>query len=236
MMNAGAKIINVQWDFDYGERFSSTPGYSFVRGEQEGTGVAGAIRVPSGGQEAHRLQGAGRHGRRGALGHRDRGELTHVQPIRAIRERLPRLAAVDGMPGLKADSYKYIEFLTSKDDDQERASRKLINGSARPETLWPHSVGIVPAGGRARFSAKAEIGADGLLLNIVTGGGKTGADRGGDCVVAHCAQRQKFAMLYPNLIVRDRLEDDFEAGKVFMTAICCRTGGIAGHRISYRRR
>ena len=24
----------------------------------------------------------------------------------------------DGMPGLKADSYKYIEFLTSKDDDQ----------------------------------------------------------------------------------------------------------------------
>lgn len=32
IMNAGAKIINVQWDFDYGERFSSTPGYSFVRG------------------------------------------------------------------------------------------------------------------------------------------------------------------------------------------------------------
>jgi hypothetical protein len=25
----------------------------------------------------------------------------------------------DGLPGLKADSYKYIEFLTSKDDDQE---------------------------------------------------------------------------------------------------------------------
>ena len=26
------KIINVQWDFDYSERFSSTPGFSFVRG------------------------------------------------------------------------------------------------------------------------------------------------------------------------------------------------------------
>lgn len=31
VMNAGARIINVQWDFDYGKRFSSTPGYSFVR-------------------------------------------------------------------------------------------------------------------------------------------------------------------------------------------------------------
>ena len=30
-MNSGAKIINVQWDFDYEERFSSTPKYSFVR-------------------------------------------------------------------------------------------------------------------------------------------------------------------------------------------------------------
>jgi DNA modification methylase len=32
VLNAGAKIINVQWDFDYGKRFSSTPGYSFVHG------------------------------------------------------------------------------------------------------------------------------------------------------------------------------------------------------------
>ena len=36
VMNAGAKIINVQWDFQYEERFSSTPGYSFARtGKQE---------------------------------------------------------------------------------------------------------------------------------------------------------------------------------------------------------
>ena len=34
VLNAGAKIINVQWDFDYGRRFSSTPGYSFVRGKK----------------------------------------------------------------------------------------------------------------------------------------------------------------------------------------------------------
>jgi len=31
VMNPGARIINVQWDFDYRERFSSTPGYSFTR-------------------------------------------------------------------------------------------------------------------------------------------------------------------------------------------------------------
>jgi DNA modification methylase len=35
VMNAGAKIINVQWDFDYGKRFSSTPGYSFVHGAKK---------------------------------------------------------------------------------------------------------------------------------------------------------------------------------------------------------
>lgn len=31
VMNPRARIINVQWDFLYGERFSSTPGFSFAR-------------------------------------------------------------------------------------------------------------------------------------------------------------------------------------------------------------
>jgi DNA modification methylase len=35
VLNPGAKIINVQWDFDYGKRFSSTPGYSFIHGTQK---------------------------------------------------------------------------------------------------------------------------------------------------------------------------------------------------------
>lgn len=35
VLNVGAKIINVQWDFDYGKRFSSTQGYSFVRGQNK---------------------------------------------------------------------------------------------------------------------------------------------------------------------------------------------------------
>jgi len=70
----------------------------------------------------------------------------------------------DGMPGLKAESYEYIEFLTSPDDDQ----------AARVGTLWPHQwesfLRVVYA---HEILGKAEIGADGLLLNIVTGGGKT---------------------------------------------------------------
>ncbi|MCX5828701.1 MAG: site-specific DNA-methyltransferase [Deltaproteobacteria bacterium] len=35
VLNTGAKIINVQWDFDYDKRFSSTQGYSFVRGSKK---------------------------------------------------------------------------------------------------------------------------------------------------------------------------------------------------------
>ena len=35
VLNPGAKIINVQWDFEYGKRFSSTPGYSFIRGTKK---------------------------------------------------------------------------------------------------------------------------------------------------------------------------------------------------------
>jgi REP element-mobilizing transposase RayT len=36
VMNPGAKIINVQWDFNHnGKRFRSTPGYSFIRGPKK---------------------------------------------------------------------------------------------------------------------------------------------------------------------------------------------------------
>ena len=110
------------------------------------------------------------------------------------------------MPGLKPGSYKYIEFLTSPDDDQ----------AARPNVLWSHQwesfLRVVYA---HEILGKAEIGADGLLLNIVTGGGKTAV------IAAIIAWRriahnvQKFVLLCPNLIVRDRLEDDFEGGVVF---------------------
>jgi len=112
----------------------------------------------------------------------------------------------DGMPGLKVDSYKYIEFLTSPDDDQ----------AARSGTLWPHQwesfLRVVYA---YEVLGKAEIGADGLLLNIVTGGGKTAIIAAVIAWLRVAHGVQKFVLLCPNLIVRDRLEDDFEGGKVF---------------------
>lgn len=112
----------------------------------------------------------------------------------------------DGMPGLKADSYKYIEFMTSRDDDQ----------AARPGTLWPHQwesfLRVIYA---HEILGKAEIGADGLLLNIVTGGGKTAVIAALIAWLRTAHGTQKFVMLCPNLIVRDRLEEDFQDGKVF---------------------
>ncbi len=112
----------------------------------------------------------------------------------------------DGLPGLKADSFKYIEFLTSMDDDQV----------ARAGTLWPHQwesfLRVVYA---HEILGKAELGADGLLLNIVTGGGKTAVIAAVIAWLRIAHNVQKFVMLCPNLIVRDRLEDDFEGGKVF---------------------
>jgi hypothetical protein len=111
----------------------------------------------------------------------------------------------DGMPRLKADSYRYIEFLTSPDDDQ----------AARPGTLWPHQwesfLRVVYA---PEILSKGEIGADGLLLNIVTGGGKTAVIAAVIAWLRIAHSVPKFVVLCPNLIVRDRLEDDFEAGKV----------------------
>lgn len=112
----------------------------------------------------------------------------------------------DGMPGLRAESYKYVESLTSPDDDQ----------APRVGTLWTHQwEGFLRTVYAHEILRKAEIGADGLLLNIVTGGGKTALIAAVIAWLRVAHDVQKFVLLCPNLIVRDRLEDDFEAGKVF---------------------
>ena len=51
IMNAGAKIINVQWDFDYDKRFSSTPGYSFVRGSKKEPELQAQYEFPTAGKK-----------------------------------------------------------------------------------------------------------------------------------------------------------------------------------------
>jgi hypothetical protein len=50
VMNAGAKIISVQWDFDYGKRFSSTPGFSFVRGAKKEPILQAQYEFPAAGE------------------------------------------------------------------------------------------------------------------------------------------------------------------------------------------
>ena len=51
VLNAGAKIINVQWDFDYGKRFSSTPGHSFVGGGKKEVALQAQYEFPTGGRQ-----------------------------------------------------------------------------------------------------------------------------------------------------------------------------------------
>lgn len=113
----------------------------------------------------------------------------------------------DGYPGVKPETYQYIDFLSAPDDDQ----------SPREGTLWPHQweafLRIVYA---HEILGQKEIGAKGLLLNIVTGGGKTAAIAAVIAWLRIAHGIQKFVLLCPGLIVRDRLEDDFEGGKVFV--------------------
>ena len=112
----------------------------------------------------------------------------------------------DGMPDLKQGSYKYIEFLTSPDDDQ----------LARPGTLWPHQwESFLRVVYSHEILGKDQIGENGLLLNVVTGGGKTAIIAALIAWMRIAHDIQKFVILCPNLIVRDRLEEDFLGGKVF---------------------
>src|SRR5437667_268350 len=112
----------------------------------------------------------------------------------------------DGYPGLKPETYKYVDFLSDPADDQ----------SARPGTLWPHQwEAFLRVVYSYEIVGNRDIGSNGLLLNIVTGGGKTAVIAAliAWLRIAHAVQ--KLVLLCPNLIVRDRLEDDFEKGKVF---------------------
>ena len=112
----------------------------------------------------------------------------------------------DNYPDLKDESYDYLDFLTSKDNDQE----------VRKDTLWRHQwesfLRVVYA---HEILGKTEIGTDGLLLNIATGGGKTAIIAVVMAWLRIAHKIDKFVVLCPNLIVKDRLQDDFEHGKVF---------------------
>src|SRR5437764_321975 len=115
---------------------------------------------------------------------------------------------LDGYQQTSPLTYRYIDFLTDPSDDQ----------SPRSDSLWPHQWDAFL---RVVFCyevvGKSKIGSHGLLLNVATGGGKTAVMAVLVAWLRIAHDVQKFVILCPNLIVRDRLEEDFSRGKVFKT-------------------
>jgi hypothetical protein len=52
VMNSGAKIINVQWDFDYDTHFSSSTGFSFTRTSKKHVALTAQYEFPHPGRFA----------------------------------------------------------------------------------------------------------------------------------------------------------------------------------------
>ncbi len=112
----------------------------------------------------------------------------------------------DGYPGVKPETYRYIDFLSDPDDDQ----------APRDGTLWAHQwAAFLRVVYCHEVLGRKKIGDHGVLLNVVTGGGKTAVIAALVAWLRIAHDVQKFLILCPNLIVRDRLEEDFEKGKVF---------------------
>jgi type III restriction enzyme len=80
-----------------------------------------------------------------------------------------------------------------------------------PRRLWRHQEEAVM---RAVYAYEL-LQWNELLLNIVTGGGKTAIIGAVVAWLKCCHDLNKFVLLCPNTIVRDRLEDDFKDAKVF---------------------
>ena len=110
-----------------------------------------------------------------------------------------------GFPIAAEETREYLRFLADPGDERR----------PRPGGLWEHQWQALLRAVYAREVLKRDFWEDGLLLNVVTGGGKT-ALMAAVMVWLRLSHRvQRFLVLCPNLIVRDRLRDDFRKGKVF---------------------
>ena len=113
----------------------------------------------------------------------------------------------NGYPGVRPATADYIQRLSDPEDDTR----------PREGTLWPHQwdsfLRVVYA---YEIERDALAQPNGLLLNVVTGGGKTAIIAAVMAWLRLAHDIQTFVLLCPNLIVRDRLEEDFKDGKVFV--------------------
>lgn len=113
----------------------------------------------------------------------------------------------EGFPRVKPATAEYLQHLAEPDDYRSPRTAALWRHQwdALLRTIYAHEV-----------VGKPLTDPGGVLLNIVTGGGKT-AVIAATMVwlrIAHGVGR--FVILCPNRIVRDRLEEDFVDGKVFV--------------------
>ena len=112
----------------------------------------------------------------------------------------------DGYPGVKAETLDYLQHLSDPEDYTQ----------PREDALWEHQWEAFLRVIYAQEIQRDELAQpNGVLLNVVTGGGKTAIIAALIAWLRLAHDVQRFVLLCPNLIVRDRLEDDFENGKVF---------------------
>ena len=112
----------------------------------------------------------------------------------------------DGYPGAKQETLDYLRHLSDPEDYTQ----------PREGTLWEHQWEAFLRVVYAHEIKQDELAQpNGVLLNVVTGGGKTAIIAALMVWLRLAHDVNRFVLLCPNLIVRDRLEDDFENGKVF---------------------
>ena len=113
---------------------------------------------------------------------------------------------VDGGFGpCEPETAEYLRFLADPADERK----------PREDGLWPHQWQALLRVIYAREVAGRSFWGDGVLTNIVTGGGKTALIAATMVWLRLAHGVERFLVLCPNLIVRDRLEEDFRSGKVF---------------------
>ena len=112
----------------------------------------------------------------------------------------------DGYPGIKHETFDYIKYLSDPKDIRK----------PRAGTLWPHQWDAFLRVIYSYEIKREELAQpNGTLLNVVTGGGKTAIIAALIVWLRLAHDIRKSVIMCPNLIVRDRLEDDFSRGKVY---------------------
>ena len=111
----------------------------------------------------------------------------------------------------------YLRFLADSADERR----------PRTDGIWQHQWEALLRVVYAREVAGRSLWDGGVLLNIVTGGGKTALIAAVMVWLRLAHNVQRFLILCPNLIVRDRLEADFRGGRVFRERELIPPGAIA---------